>query len=122
MTERICKYCEGEVTSTNPAIDYCRDCYYLGSWLFDEPSFRPLFDDLGGEASPAHTGGGCFVIEVNNGATYLWASQDGDAGLPETADGPWWIFQYRRDSDDEPVLVGEHLDRAGLVAAVEAVR
>jgi hypothetical protein len=116
---RSCRFCGGEVTSTKPDVDFCRFCFYDGT--FHSERFRLLLDEIEwGNASVVHTGGGCFGIEVLVGSERerLFATLDGDAVLPDDESGPWWLCHYGEDVDDEGTLVAEHLDRAALVAAI----
>lgn len=117
---RACIYCGAEVTATNPETGFCRGCFYGGRWANEK--FGQLIADLPVDAYATHTGGGCFLLEIPiGGGRHLWASADGDGSLPETEDGPWWIGLYdRTDADDQGEIIGEHLDRAGLIAAITA--
>jgi hypothetical protein len=133
MTVRPCRYCGSEVTSKSPDIDYCMFCYYDGTSQ-REPLAGLIadLDALGTTTSIWHTGGGCFALHIHVDGTsderYLLAT-DGNAGLPDTADGPWSVGRYDEDesSDDYEgtYLVGDEsgegeADAAQLLAIVAA--
>lgn len=122
--KRSCVFCGEAVTSTNPDTEFCVGCYYDGTFL--NAAHAGLLAELPAGAYWRHTGGGCFCLQVDfPDGSFVWASADQDAGQPENGeDGPWWVFRYGvdreafLDGDDEGTLVGEHLDRAGLLTAV----
>lgn len=99
--ERLCVYCGNGVTSSNPDVDFCRNCHYTG--VAHEHRRGKLLADLEvlpnvKSASVWHTGGGCFMLAVTLTDDRLLTITDGDASLPE-GDETWrWLAVWK----DEP--------------------
>lgn len=66
--ERPCVFCGGEVTSTNPETDFCRNCFYSGRAA--QRTLQPFLDRIDAldevvrNTEVMHTGGGCFNLAV----------------------------------------------------------
>lgn len=106
---RPCRICHrNQVTSSSwPDVDYCQWCFYGGN--FHDETFGPVIarlneawppDELGSFAV-WHTGGGCFtigrvVVPAPDDDHYedevSWYIGDGNAGLPDVAEGPWVAY------------------------------
>jgi hypothetical protein len=124
-TDRPCRFCGEEVTSTKPEVDICRFCYYEGK--DKQEDYSAILDELRKEhpADVEHTGGGCFWIaarlENGNVVAFTAAFQDDkgewdtDAVLPATSAGPWSAFHYLTEDCDEVVK-----ERTPLMGIAEA--
>lgn len=126
----VCRYCPELVTSLDPAVDYCRFCWYSGA--VHATRLRVLLDELDQATGLGpvvwHTGGGSFAICVPLAAgpepcRYLLVTLDQGASLPDqdTPDTLWWIGHYAdEDLAQEAVetICAEHITRAELVDQV----
>lgn len=121
----ICAYCDRPFAPPKSTTTICRQCYYDGK--DKEPRFADLLDELRGLdgvkwAGIAHTGGGCWALEVTRADDhYLMATvafkddehADGwstDADIPETEDGPWCVGFYDNEGDAYAFPPGHHDD------------
>ena len=105
--ERVCSICETEgVTSTNPDVDFCRNCHYTGAaeerrrgeQLF---RFRLAFPDA--DVGIEHTGGGCFWLSIRFGDSHdYYVLTDGEASLPDVdpAEGGGWRYVGLHNDDE----------------------
>lgn len=107
MLPRACRFCGGEVQSTNPETDFCRNCFYTGRWAEEQhAALLSAFKSIAGVKSTAvwHTGGGCFNLAV----TFA----DGRLATPSVSfqeqDGSWGI---------EPGFPSDPGDRWGVVVS-----
>lgn len=100
---RICRFCGNGVTASNPDTDFCRSCYHSGTAFNDifaseaEP-FREAFPDC--KVGFEHTGGGCWWFAIYPDSDWYWAVTDGNAGIPEFADGELWGMALRYHKDE----------------------
>lgn len=69
--ERLCSICGSGITSTDPTVDFCRNCHYSGSALerMLRTEKRDVLTRIGAldnvtDATVWHTGGGCFNLAV----------------------------------------------------------
>lgn len=108
--ERLCRFCGGGITSTVAETDFCRGCFYTGT--YHEDLHSDLIGRLGdidevATVSVWHTGGGCFLLAVKFGDESL-ATMDAEFALPE-GDEPWNLIvlapnQQAWDDWDENAL------------------
>lgn len=99
---RPCRFCEREVTSRNPKIDYCEGCYYDGK--IQEEDHRALFDALNTiagvkMATVDHSGGGCFNLSIRmDDGRYLCATEGDGPGIPDAGE-PWDLVTIWRTEE-----------------------
>jgi hypothetical protein len=106
---RPCRYCGGEVQSSNPDCDFCRGCFYTGASQEDacEPALAMLRTIPGAkDASVWHTGGGCFALGVTfQDGSYIMASEEAtvtnEDGSPVDPNAPVWSAGFYTGEDDE---------------------
>lgn len=106
---RRCRICTQEVTSSDPAVDYCQWCYY-GGCIYAEQHKDLIeaihetcrYSKLVADVVAQHTGGGCFVIEVTfagDRSDYVWLSEAQDI---VTCDDPTlWVLGHYPDREDD---------------------
>ncbi len=130
---RICTICGDGVTASNEETDFCRNCYYSGAATERDRAeqLAAISTALDGPTvAVEHTGGGCFWVAVRfdtqdeGGEFYVLT--DGDASLPEQAEGGWRYIGLHSDDEDSPHYEGtalHYLDGAGLTdeQAVRAI-
>lgn len=100
---RPCVFCGTEVESAKEEVDFCRSCFYVGTF-HEERTCKDLLDAIRPlpevkEASVWHTGGGCFnvAIELLDGRLLTpsigYTTESGqvwpEAGLPEDEEDRW---------------------------------
>jgi hypothetical protein len=130
--DRLCVYCGGGVTSTNPEVDFCRSCHYTGT--AKEHDIAPLIDALQSHDNVAtaevwHTGGGCFLLAVKLTDGRIATCTAGEASLPNEHEPLWqvvgiWPSESAYDNDDyESVDYREDLalNDEGFVALIASL-
>lgn len=108
-----CEICGGGVTSANPEeYPYCESCHYTGAVAERQREeqlyrFRAAFPD--GTADVEHTGGGCFWLAVRFGEGDYYVLTDGEASLPEQANGGWRYLGLHSDDEKSPHYEGTEI-------------
>jgi len=125
---RPCSECGAFVTSTNPEVDFCRNCFYAGVGVSREhdallASLRALPEVDAAEVW--HTGGGCFMLAITLANARLLTCtvalsdpdyREGewfcDASLPDHGE-PWYAFEWESlEAHDAATETGEYEDAA----------
>jgi hypothetical protein len=131
--DRLCVYCGGGVTSTNPEVDFCRSCHYTGT--AKEHDIAPLIDALQSHDNVAtaevwHTGGGCFLLAVKLTDGRIATCTAGEASLPDEHEPLWqcigvWPSESAYDDSDYDSVdyLGDDLalDDEAFVARIAAL-
>lgn len=130
---RPCRFCGDEVTSTDPAVDFCRGCHY--GCRADNEMFAPLIARLvaaapcGATVGCEHTGGGCkwLAVRLPSGAYVAGTAAfqedgegewTGDAVLPDPLKDERWCLYFYKDDEDEGAAGPIGVDADGFVAYV----
>lgn len=124
---RPCVFCDAEVESENPEVDFCRMCFYVGR-MHEERTCAYVLEGIRSiegveDASVWHTGGGCFLlgIKLTDGRLLtpsIGYMEDGrvwvDAGLPEDEGERWGLVVSEtedafHDYDEDKIEVAQQL-------------
>lgn len=109
-TERTCRFCGNEVTSTNPEVDFCENCWRTGR---SQEELRAeqiaTFLKLTGAdtVEVQNTGGNCFWLTVRFADEEdFYVLTDGEASLPDQPHGGWRYVGLHNESEASPHYEG----------------
>lgn len=142
---RPCVFCGTEVESEKEETDFCRNCYYMGTF-HEERTCKDVLEAVRAfpnvdHAEVWHTGGGCFNVAITllDGRLLTpsigYLDEDGsvwaEAGLPEDENDRWalavspsvdaWYEDYEKTEVVPELLTNEQLiERVRVIAETPA--